>query len=224
MGTPRIQSEQIAEALRRSGGNVAVAAGMLAADPSTVRRRLVESPHLRPVKLARRRPAPTAHPHRLALPPSALEATAQALLDAGGNVAVAARVLGLSRQGLHDRLAIHGIWPEGVPRESRPAVRAKGAVYRFYLAQFGCVWSVTAEALRRVLTEGSAGGGYSISGVGVRELAVRFSEASAQRREDVPKRWRRPGVVLLRPVRWTREDFATALLALDEGRYEDLRG
>lgn len=225
MSRPHTPPEQVTEALRRAGGNVPAAAAMLCVSASTVRRRLREAPHLWPVGVVRERPSEASAPAPCSAPRPTfdVDATLRAIREACGSVAVAARTLGISRQGLHDRIDRHHLWPEGVPREVRRVDGETDVVYRFYLAQFGGVWSVTRKALRRILAQGAAGGGYTIDGDGVRPLAERFSEAAVRERGGVlPQRWRRPGVVLLRPLRWTPEDFRAALRDFDAGRYSDL--
>lgn len=225
MSRPRTPPAQVTEALRRAGGNVSAAAAMLCVSASAVRRRLREAPHLWPVGVARERPRKASAPALRTTPQPTFDVDAmlRAIREAGGSVAVAARALGISRQGLHDRIGRHHLWPEGVPREVRRVDGETDAVYRFYVAQFGGVWSVTRKALRRILAQGAAGGGYAIDGDGVRPLAERFSESAYRERGGVlPPRWRRPGVVLLRPLRWTPEDFQAALRDFDAGRYSDL--
>lgn len=121
MSRPRTPPAQITEAIRRAGGNVSAAAALLCLEPSTVRRRLCEAPHLWPAEVSRERPrATTARAPRVPAPPT-FDAAAmlRAIREAGGSVAAAARALGISRQGLHDRLSRHRLWPEGVPRERR---------------------------------------------------------------------------------------------------------
>lgn len=121
MSRPRTPPAQITEALRRADGDVSAAAALLCLEPSTVRRRLCEAPHLWPAGVARGRPRPEkALPPRPARRPTFdVEATRRAIREAGGSVAAAARTLGLSRQGLHERINRHHLWPEGVPRERR---------------------------------------------------------------------------------------------------------
>ena len=214
MSRPHTPPEQITEALRRAGGNVSAAAAMLCVAASTVRSRLRETPSLWPDGVSRGRAEKPKTSRRR--DPRMVDATLRAIRDANGCVATAARALGISRQGLHHRINQHSVWPDGVPKVVRRA-------YRFYLTQFGGVWSVTPEALRRILMQGAFEGGYVIDGDGARPLAERFSEVSLREREGVlPKRWRRQGVVLIRPLRWTPEDFQAALRDFDAGRYSDL--
>lgn len=122
MSRPRTPPAQITEALRRAGGNVSAAAALLCLEPSTVRRRLCEAPHLWPAGVARGRPRPEkALPPRPARRPTFdVEAMLRAIREANGSAVAAARALGLSRQGLHERINRHHLWPEGAPRERRP--------------------------------------------------------------------------------------------------------
>lgn len=122
MSRPHTPPEQITEALRRAGGNVSAAAAMLCLDSSTVRRRLCEAPSLWPagVPRGRRRTEKTPAPRAARRPTFDVEATLRAIREAGGSVVTAARALGISRQGLHERINRHHLWPAGVPRERRP--------------------------------------------------------------------------------------------------------
>lgn len=121
MSRPRTPPAQITEALRRAGGNVSAAAALLCLEPSTVRRRLCEAPHLWPAGVSRGRPRPekALHPRPDRRPTFDVEAMLRAIREANGSVVTAARALGLSRQGLHERISRHHLWPEGVPRERR---------------------------------------------------------------------------------------------------------
>jgi len=121
LSRPRTPPAQVTEALRRAGGDVAAAAAMLAVDPSAVRHRLRESPHLWPTEVSRERLRATTEraPRTTAPPTFDAAAMLRAIREAGGSVAAAARALGISRQGLHDRLSRHPLWPAGVPRERR---------------------------------------------------------------------------------------------------------
>lgn len=121
MSRPRTPPAQITEAIRRAGGNVSAAAALLCLEPSTVRRRLCEAPHLWPAGVARGRPRPekAIPPRPTRRPTFDVEAMLRAIREADGSVVAAARALGLSRQGLHERINRHHLWPEGVPRERR---------------------------------------------------------------------------------------------------------
>lgn len=224
LSRPHTPPEQVTEALRRANGELSLAAAMLGIDPSALRQRVRDNANLWPAGVPQpQRRTPARKPPVAREPPLSeadIEATRRALREAHGSMADAARVLGLTRQGVHYRVTAFDAWPSGVPRRRRYK-RTHG--HRFYLAQFGSAWSVTLDALRRILREGAEKGGYTIDGDGVQPLVDGFSEVNFRARGGVlPKRWRHPGVVLIRPLRWTTEDFRAALLALDEGRYEDL--
>lgn len=96
---------------------------------------------------------------------------------------------------------------------------------RFYLTQFGAVWSASADALERLLEEASRTGCYDLDAPGITRIRARFSEASYDRREGfLPRSWRSRRRVLLRPLDQTQEWFADMLAALRRGDYDEMRG
>lgn len=101
---------QITAALRRAHGNQSDAARDLGCKRTMLTERLRRRPHLWPRGVPRtRRSTPT----------SAREFTA-ALRECNGCMARAAKILGVSRQSVFNRLQNHAdLWPQEIPRHGR---------------------------------------------------------------------------------------------------------
>lgn len=97
---------------------------------------------------------------------------------------------------------------------------------KFYVTQFGAVWSCDAKSLEAMLSEASSTGCYTLDEArGFRRVARSFSEASYDRREGfLPRYWRSRRRVLLMPLDQTQEWFAEMLAALRRGDYDEMRG
>ena len=121
MAYPRRTDAEVTAALIASGGWINAAARALGMTGHGLSTRLASRPDLWPHGVPRR---PRGGPR---LEDADREVTTRAIRDAGGNVAAAARALGITKQGLTVRLRSHPeLWPEGVPRR-RPARGAQGA-------------------------------------------------------------------------------------------------
>lgn len=88
---------------------------------------------------------------------------------------------------------------------------------RYYVAQYGYVWSLTLGELRRFLRLGAEGHPYNLDECGHR-LAGLHTFARGQ---EPPKRW--IGRYLIRPLDWETEEFAYALRDLEEALDEEGR-
>lgn len=112
---------EVTAALRASGGDVRRAAEALGIRNTSVEARLSRRPQVWPAEIPRAPRAPRAAARRRAPSLRSLGAALSIVLRAtGGDIAAAARAIGVTRQALSARLKAHPeLWPEDVPRRRR---------------------------------------------------------------------------------------------------------
>ncbi len=97
---------------------------------------------------------------------------------------------------------------------------------KFYVSQYGFIWSLSRAGFEAFLHDGATGKGYSLDDpkYGARTLGVECAKRDSTRERNLsrlPKHLR--GALVVFPLDWTAETFGRALSASVRGDWDTLR-